>query len=152
MNKVQFEEFTVIGISVRTTNENAQSAQDIGGLFQRFMSEGLLEKIPNKVDNRIYSIYTEYEGDETQPYTVVLGCKVERVDTIPEGMLAKTVQAGSYAQFVAKGSLNEGVVYQEWTKIWATDLDRIYATDFEIYGEKCHNPLDAEVDIFVGVK
>ncbi len=152
MNKVQFEEFIVIGISIRTTNENAQSAQDIGGLFHRFISEGLIEKIPNRVDDTIYSIYTDYEGDETQPYTVVLGCKVECADIIPEGMLAKTIQAGSYVPFVAKGNLSEGVVYQEWLKVWTTDLDRTYATDFEVYGEKCQNPLDAEVDIFVGVK
>lgn len=46
-----------MGIGVRTTNENGQSAKDIGALWNKFMSEGILDKIPNKIDNTIYSIY-----------------------------------------------------------------------------------------------
>ena len=37
----------IIGISVRTTNQNEQAMQDIGNLWQRFFSEQLLAKIPN---------------------------------------------------------------------------------------------------------
>ena len=152
MEKVTIKEFTVIGISVRTTNENGQSAKDIGELWNKFMSEGILDKIPSKVDNTIYSIYTEYESDHTKPYTTVLGCKVENTDTIPNGMVAKTFNGGNYARFVSKGDLTKGVVYEEWTKIWNSNLNREYSADFEIYGEKAQNPNDAEVEIFVAIK
>ncbi len=80
MNKTNIETFTVIGIAVRTTNKNGQSAKDIGALWNKFMSEDILSQIPNKIDNTIYSIYTEYEGDYTQPYTTILGCKVKSKD------------------------------------------------------------------------
>ncbi len=152
MSKVTIKAFNIIGISVRTTNENGQSAKDIGELWNTFMTEGLLDKIPNKVDNTIYSIYTEYESDHTKPYTTILGCKVSTIDTIPNGMTAKTFNDGNYTKFVSKGDLTKGVVYEEWTKIWNSDLKRKYTADFEVYGEKAQNPTNAEVEIFVATK
>ncbi|MCD4711540.1 MAG: GyrI-like domain-containing protein [Bacteroidales bacterium] len=152
MEKVNIKTFKVIGISVRTTNENGQSAKDIGELWNRFMTEGILDKIPNRIDNTIYSIYTDYESDHRKPYTTLVGCKVENVDTIPNGMVSKTFNVGNYIKFVSKGDLTKGAVYEEWSKIWNLDLQRTYTADFEVYGEKAQNPMDAEVDIFVAVK
>ncbi len=152
MEKVNIEAFKVIGISVKTTNENGQSTKDIGELWGKFMSEGIFDKIPNKIDNSVYSIYTEYEGDHTQPYTTILGCKVGNLDTIPEGMVAKTVNGGNYTKFVSKGDLTKGAVFVEWSKIWEMDLERVYTADFDVYGEKAQNPTNAEVDIFVAIK
>ncbi len=152
MSKYKIDTFNIIGIQVRTSNENGQAAKDISELWHRFMSEGFLDKIENKVDNTIYCVYTEYESDYTKPYTTVLGCKVDSVDSIPEGMVVETIQSGEYKKFVAKGNLMEGVLYKKWSDIFNTDLDRVYKTDFEVYTEKAKNPADAEVDIFVGVK
>ncbi len=152
MKKVNIKTFNVIGISVRTTNENGQSANDIGKLWNRFMTEGILDKIPNKVDNTIYSIYTDYEKDHTKPYTTILGCKVENLDIIPNGMIAKKIEGGNYTKFVTKGDLTKGAVYKEWENIWNSKLDRKYSADFEVYGEKAQNPQDAEVDIYVAIK
>jgi len=152
MEKTTIDAFTVIGISVRTSNENGQSAKDIGELWNKFITEGIVEKIPNKEDNTIYSIYTEYEGDHTKPYTTILGCKVKNLDSVPDGMIAKTFTGGKYTKFVSKGDLTKGVVYKEWLKIWNTDLDRKYSADFEVYGEKAQDPSNAEVSIFVAIK
>lgn len=152
MKIIKLNEFTIIGISVRTTNENEQAGTDIVNLWNVFMSEGILDRIPNKVDNTIYSIYTDYESDHTKPYTTILGCKVNKIDEIPEGMVAKTIKSSSYKQFISKGDLNKGIVYQTWTEIWKTDLNRKYTTDLEIYGEKAQNPLDAEVEILIAVE
>ena len=54
-------------------------------------------------------------------------------------------------KFTAKGDLMKGVIVQEWMKIWESNLDRTYQSDYEVYGAKAQNPQDAEVDIFVGV-
>ncbi len=152
MKKIIIEGFEVIGISVRTTNENGQAAKDIRGLWNKFMTEGILQKIPNKVDDTIYSIYTDYESDHTKPYTTILGCKVKNTTSIPDGMITKRLEGGSYAKFVSKGNLTKGAVYEEWTKIWKTNLDRLYSADFEIYGPMAQNPTDATVDILVAIK
>jgi len=152
MDKVTIKEFTVIGISVRTTNENGQSAKDIGELWNKFMTEGILEKIPNKVDNTIYSIYTEYESDHTKPYTTILGCKVGNLENIPNGMVGTSFKGGNYVKTSAKGDLMQGLIVNHWTKIFEMDLERIYSADFEVFGEKAQNPSDAEVDFYVSVK
>jgi len=55
--------FNIIGISVRTTNQNNKSAEDIGKLWEQFYRENLSAKIPNKTSNNIYAIYTDYKGD-----------------------------------------------------------------------------------------
>ncbi|AZB10919.1 AraC family transcriptional regulator [Chryseobacterium sp. G0162] len=152
MNNVKIEPFKVIGIAVRTTNENEQAAKDIPVLWEKLMQENILEKIPNKIDNTVYSIYTEYEKDHTKPYTTLLGCKVENLDHIPEGMIGKSFEGGNYVKFTAKGNLAEGLVINEWFKIWNMDLDRMFTADFEMYGEKAQNPADAEIDILIAVE
>ena len=152
MKNQTIEPFKIIGIKVRTTNENGQSAKDIGNLWTKFLTEKIADKIPNKIDYSILSIYTNYQGDFTQPYDTILGCKVDSLDEIPSGMIGQEFKGGDYLKFVSKGSLNKGVVYQTWEEIWKTDLNRDYTADFEVYGEKAQNPENAEVDIFVAVK
>ncbi|HKG05878.1 MAG TPA: GyrI-like domain-containing protein [Pedobacter sp.] len=141
----------VIGIAIRTTNENGQSSTDIPALWARFFTENISVQIPNKLGDNLYCIYTEYELDHTKPYTTVLGCRVENLSQIPEGFKGITIAGGSYAPFVAKGKLSDNIVFEEWLKIWSTDLPRSYTTDFEIYGEKAQNPEDAEVEIYISV-
>lgn len=152
MSNQKIQKFNVIGISVRTTNENGQSGQDIPALWNKFMTEGIAEQIPNKIDNSIYCIYTEYENDHTKPYTTILGCKVENLDTIPNSMVGKTFEESTYTKYIAKGNILQGVVFNEWIKIWNSDLDRTFAADFEVYDEKAQNLEKAEVDIFIAVK
>ncbi|MCH5720962.1 GyrI-like domain-containing protein [Niabella hibiscisoli] len=144
--------FQIIGISVRTTNENGQATQDIPALWARFMAENIAAKIPGKVDNDLYCIYTDYEKDHTRPYTTLLGCRVNSLENVPDGLTCKTVPEGNYTLFTAKGNLTQGAVYNEWINIWNNPLDRAFTADFEIYGAKANNPENGEVDIFVALK
>lgn len=152
MSNQIIQKFHVIGISVRTTNENGQATQDIPALWNRFITEEIVRLIPNKIDNSVYCIYTEYEKDYTKPYITILGCKVENLDTIPSGMIGRTIEEASYDKHTAQGNILQGLVFNEWTKIWNSDLNRAYTADFEVYDERTQNPENAEVDIFVAVK
>jgi predicted transcriptional regulator YdeE len=152
MDTQKISGFSIIGIAVRTTNENGQSGKDIPALWQKFMVQGMLEKIPSKIDDTLYCIYTDYESDYTKPYTTILGCKVANIDNVPDGMVVKTFAGGSYTKYTAKGNLMQGIVFNEWVKIWDRDIVRAYTADFEVYGEKAQNPADAEVDIFIAIK
>lgn len=149
---MNIQKFSIIGISVRTTNENEQSAKDIPALWNTLLSEAILSKIPNKISIDIVCVYTDYEKDHTKPYTTILGAIVANLDAIPEGMTGKIIEGINYEKFTAKGNLAEGIVIKEWIKIWNSDLDRIFTSDFEIYGEKAQNPENAEVDIFIAIK
>ena len=150
--KIVIEKFDIIGIAVNTTNENGQSGQDIPALWDKFIKEDIAKKIPNRVGDEIYCLYTDYEKDHTKPYTTILGCKVSTIDEVPQGMVGKKISEATYIKNIAKGSILEGIVFEEWAKIWNADLNRAFTTDFEVYGKKAQNPTHAEVDIFVAVK
>ena len=152
MNYNTLDAFYLIGIEIRTSNKNDQSATDIPKLWNRFMEEGTIEKIPNKVSGDIYCVYTDYEGDYTQPYTTIIGCKVSNLDNLPFGFRGIAINKNQYKKFMATGNLKDNVIWKEWLKIWNSDIDRSYDTDFEVYGEKAQNPENVEVDIFVSVK
>ncbi len=152
MDKVKIEPFKVIGISVRTTNENGQAAKEIAGLWGRFMNEKILEAIPNRIDNTVFSLYTDYESDHTKPYTAILGCRVENLNDIPDGMIGKSFDGGNYVRLSAKGDLMKGLIVNKWAEIWKMDLERVFTTDFEVFGENAQNPADAEIDFLIAVK
>jgi len=152
MQKVKIDSFNIIGISIRTTNEQNLAATQIAELWGRFMAENTLDAIPGKIDQTIYSLYTDYEGDHSKPYTAILGCKVRDLNSVPEGMIGKTVSGGDYHKTTAKGDLTKGLIVNEWQTIWKQNWDRAYTADFEVFGEKAQNPNDAEVDFLVAVK
>ncbi len=151
MNTETQKPFYVVGISVRTTNKNQQAAKDIPALWQRFMSEKIVEQIPNKSSDEFYAVYTDYESDHTKPYTTIIGCKVSEVNNIPEGLVSKKIEAPNYKKYLAKGNLTENVVYNKWLEIWEEDINRAYTSDYEVYGAKSSDPTNAEVEIFIGV-
>jgi len=142
------EPFKVMGIGVRTTNENNQATKEIAELWQRFMSENILAEIPNKVDNTAYSLYADYERDHTQPYTAILGCRVENLNE----MMGKSFDGGNYIKATARGDLMKGLIVNQWAKIFEMELDRTFTADFEVFGEKTQNPSDAEVDFYIAVR
>ena len=149
----QLELFKIIGISVRTTNENGQAGKDISFLWNKFFEENISSKVPNKLSDEIYSVYTHYEKDHTKPYTTILGYKVKETESVPEGLVARVIDSSSYKVFTAKGKMAEGFVFKEWQNIWNLndELNRSYTSDFEIYGAKSQNPENAEVDIYIAL-
>jgi len=149
---IQKQAFHIIGISIRTTNENAQASTDIPALWNTFFAEGIFAKIPNKINSNLHCVYTDYEKDHTAPYTTLLGCEVENLNEIPDGLIGKTFPQANYELFTAKGNLMQGAVYNEWIKIWNTDIPRTFIADFEVYDQRSHNPENAEVEIFIGIQ
>ncbi len=143
--------FHIIGISSRTTNENGQSAVDIPALWQRFMAEQIADSIPDKISPDIYCLYTDYERDHTRPYTTIIGCRVNNLGAIPEGLTGLAIEGGNYNLETVKGNISEGLVFYAWVKIWNSGMARAFRTDFEVYGQKAIEPENAIVDIFISV-
>lgn len=142
---------SVIGIDCRTSNGPESGLKDIPKLWERFYSEDIIAQIPNKVSNEVMALYCDYEGDYTKPYSVVIGCCVSSIDTIPKGMVAKTIPASSYAVFKVSGEFPASLI-EMWGNIWnQADLDRTYTGDFELYGEKFISEIPKELEIFIAV-
>ncbi len=142
--------FKIIGIETRTTNKGNQSQEDLSKLWNRFYSENIAEKIPNKESLEILSIYTDYKSDYTEDYTTIIGMKVSSLENIPAGLVGREFKNETFEKFIAKGKMPNAVV-DTWLEIWKKDkeLNRKYTYDFEVYGEKSQNGDNSEVEIYI---
>jgi predicted transcriptional regulator YdeE len=144
------EAFHIIGIFVRTTNVNNKALKDIGDLFGNFVGQNIMEKIPNKISEDIYCVYTDYESDFNGPYTTIIGCKVSTLNDIPTGLIGKSIPHSKYEVYRSTGKLSISLA-KTWEGIWNSELNRRYSADFDIYGEKARDYENAEVDTYVAI-
>src|SRR5690606_30105993 len=86
--EIKKNNFKLIGLKLphKTTNENNQSSQDCGNLWQQFEESKIFDRITNKLSNEIYAVYFDYEKDETTPFSYFIGCKVDENSTAPDGL------------------------------------------------------------------
>lgn len=142
----------MIGLKLnkQTTNEGGQAGIDCGNLWQQFEQEKYFDRIPDKIGNDICAVYFDYEGDHTKPYSYFIGCRVPADTVVPEGMDSLDIPAQTYTQLLAKGKMPDCIA-NCWREIWASDMNRAYGYDFEVYDERCRDWNNAEVDVFVTV-
>lgn len=154
---VSKEEMFIIGISEVTKNQDEMSGSGkIGGLWNRFFAEGIIEKIPNKKEPaNILAVYTDYESDETGKYRILIGAEVKDPNTVPDGMTLRKIPKGNYTKFTSEtGSIGE-VAVAVWQKIWSSSelkSKRAFQSDFELYDQRSANPNAAQIDVFIGIK
>ena len=155
---VQHDTLTVVGTSARTSNAKEVTADGvIAKLWGRLFQESLLARIPNKADQNIVAVYTDYASDHNGEYTYILGARVTSGTDVPEGMVATTIPAGKFAVFTSDKGPAPKVVPELWMKINsrppdAVGANRRYKTDFEIYDERAMDPGNLQMDVYVGIK
>jgi len=144
--------FTVVGVTIRTTNKDGNAASDINALWQRFFEEAVGEAIPAKDGEAIYAVYHSYDGGADQPYSLTIGCRVKSDDfALAEGLDSVFVEKGDYLVFAAQGEQPKALI-ETWQSIWKTDLNRTFKTDVEIYGKRFFEDGLHEILVCVGVK
>ena len=151
MTEISKETLNIVGISTRTTNQDGKAAKDIPMLWQKFMTDNLSDKLPNKHNETIYAIYTDYEGDHNLPYTITIGYNMINLDNIPEDLTVKIVPAAKYVSFIVKGDLTKDAVINKWIEIWNMDLQRSYSTDIEMYDDRAVDPTNGIAEILISV-
>jgi predicted transcriptional regulator YdeE len=155
---MQHDAFTVVGTSARTSNAKEVTPDGvIGKLWGRLFQEGLLAKIPNKADQNIVAVYTDYASDHDGEYTFILGARVISSTDVPAGMVAATIHAGKFAVFTSDKGPAPRVVPELWMKINslppdAVGANRQYKADFEIYDERAMDPENLQMDVYIGIK
>jgi predicted transcriptional regulator YdeE len=149
--------FDFIGISARTTNAAEMSGNgEIPKLWQRLFAENLLNSIPDRADDGIVAVYTDYASDANGEYTYMLGSKVKPGTKAPGGMVAVTLPAGKYLEFVTAKGPGAEVVPAAWMQIYAYFQDpahptRSFKADYETYAPPS-DPNVIQGHIFIGVK
>lgn len=144
---VTLKEKIAVGLSARTNNLSPDMGAVIGGLWNRFYNDGIYASIPGKADEKALGIYTEYEGDETADYTVMVACETMAEPQTGNYAVCR-IPAGRYAKFVIHGDMVQAVG-ATWQEIWQMDLPRTFQCDFEEYQNDCMD--NAEIHIYVGL-
>lgn len=141
----------IIGIECRTSNASDAGTKDIPKLWERFYQENIISNIPHKISHEVIALYCDYEGDYTQPYSLVIGCPVSSIEYIPTGMVAKTIPASSYAVFRAVGEYPTSLI-KTWERIWSESaLQRTYTGDFELYGDEFVSGSPKALEVFIAI-
>ncbi|GAA5024696.1 DNA-binding protein [Marivirga lumbricoides] len=146
------DKFKLVGLQLKgkTTNQNNQSSEDCGNLWQKFETEKIFDRIPEKLSNEIYAVYFDYEKDETSPFSYFIGCKAANDAEPPQELSELKIPAQKYLKFTAKGVMT-GCITDTWKRIWNSNLNREFGFDFEVYDERSQDWNDAEVDVFISV-
>ncbi len=163
-------ELMLVGISVQTNfqNEINPARAKITPTVQRYFTEQLFNKIPNRVKpGATFCVYTGYDDSAIKAndnsymgtYTYFVGEQVSSIsDTdLPDNLTTLTIPAQTYVKFTTEPGAMPFVVIQAWQKIWGmkqTDLGgvRRFHADFEVYDERAMNPKAAALDIYIGIK
>ncbi|WP_232305996.1 GyrI-like domain-containing protein [Pontibacillus litoralis] len=103
-----------------------------------------------------YGLYSDYASDVNGEYSITLGMEALSSIEPPEEVVVKTIPSAKYMVFTTeKGPIVE-VVIKAWQDIWArfasSEVERAYTGDFERYDERCANPEEAQVDIYIAIK
>ncbi|HYH04284.1 MAG TPA: GyrI-like domain-containing protein [Bacillota bacterium] len=146
---VNLEAKTVAGITIRTSNQDPGMSKAIGGLWQRFFTEGVYQAIPGKANVKSIGLYTNYENGVNGAYDVMVCCEVKTGAKLPDGVQSQIIPAGRYAKFVVNGHMPKALA-EFWAKLWGMDLDRKFDCDFEEY--QSGDPNNAEVHIYISLR
>jgi predicted transcriptional regulator YdeE len=157
MHVTKIPAFTVIGIEARTTNAKEASADGIiGRQWQKFFSDGIPQRIPNRLDEIFYAVYSSYASDHNGEYSFLIGAKVKDGTAPTAGLTAMHIQSGRYAVITSDRGPFAKVVPEAWQKIFALEgqgkLKRAYRSDFELYDQRAQDPQNGQIDIYIGLK
>jgi AraC family transcriptional regulator len=149
VSKPSFHAIGLAGTFTSSTNDG------IPGLWSRFAPQ--IDAIPHRRGKLTFGVCIPAEepasGDAS--FTYVAGVEVERIDAVPDGMIALTVRGGRYAVFTHRGHIARikdtfRQVFGNWLP--ATPHRHLPSPDFELYDDR-FDPAsgEGEVDIYVPI-
>lgn len=137
MEILQCDEKKLVGLKVRTKNENERNASTskIATLWNKFYDE-----VYNKVliGGEVYGVYSGYESDHNGNFDVFAAVESKQDDIVHEGMVTLAIESGKYLVFSTEQS--EGnLVLALWQQVWqyfsqeGCPHKRAFTTDYEVF-------------------
>ncbi|MFN3700661.1 MAG: GyrI-like domain-containing protein [Alphaproteobacteria bacterium] len=145
----QIDAFEVAGISIIT--DNSRASEDINALWERFFQEQIGQDLQGRINDVIYAVYSDYEGDHEKPYRYTIGYRMGQDGVIPDHLTRICIADQSYAILSARGEQPKTLI-ETWEAVWSSDLPRSYRTDFELYGPSFFEDGLHEVLLHIGVE
>ncbi len=154
VTRKSLSELNIVGISAQTTNaaEMNPLMAKIPSLWGQFWNNTVLTKIPNKQENVIVGVYTNYEKDYQGAYTLIIGAPVTRKVDVIAGMTVVIIPAGTYLVFSNQGPVMPQIVMQTWQYIWQyfetnKQYQRAYVADIEWYDTSSPEKVEIYISI-----
>ncbi len=137
----------IIGIELRTANREAMHT--IPPHWQRFTEEGVLARIPGRLSDEVYAVYTHFENaglNNEGVYSLIIGAPVSSTQAVPPGMSHAVLPASPRAVFpVPPGRVDQ--VGAVWQDVWQRDdLPKAFVADCERYRA------NGEIHILIGLR
>lgn len=147
---IERDELIVVGFVVRTTNaeEMDPARARLPALWRRAGAPGAFAHVPNRLDENLYAVLTDYESDHHGAYTQIVGTAVRTVPRLPEGMVAIRVPAARALRLEARGPMPQALL-ECWQQVWKHTESggvpaRAFTTDLEVHHQD-------GVDLYVAV-
>lgn len=144
--------FHVVGMSGRFTPATNSRIPELWTRFAPRMYE-----IPHRSGVNTFGVCVDADPASVDEvgFTYVAGVEVERIDAVPEGMIALTIPAGTYAVFTHSGHIARlsDTVKQIWG-VWlpASPYRHVSRPDFEAYDSRWDPTTGlGEIDIYVPI-
>jgi predicted transcriptional regulator YdeE len=142
----------VAGVKLRTTHRIEAVAQTakIPALWRRFFVDKVGDQIPDRLpDAAVLAIYSDYDRDDSGPYSFLIGHRVRTLEQMPTGMSGIWLLPARYLQFET-GSRPYDYPAGAWEEIrqffaLTHEYERTFEADYEI-----HRP--EVVTIYVSIK
>ncbi|MDK2126600.1 GyrI-like domain-containing protein [Parachitinimonas caeni] len=136
----------IVGIALHT--HNGEAFDTIPQHWQRFGSEQVLSRIPNKLSDDVYAVYTRFENSPLRPdsrYTLIIGAAVTSTDAMPEGMSSVTIPPSLRKTYPVEPATPQQVG-ATWLQLWQEPgLQSTAVADFERFTP------DGRIEISIGV-
>jgi predicted transcriptional regulator YdeE len=140
----------LIGVSIRTRNENEKSQEtaQIPGLWKTFY-EDIYQKVLN--GETVYGVYSNYESDHTGYFDVSAAVDKGGNEAEQSNIKLIELQGGKYLKFTPKReSANQ--IWRLWEQVWeffsdeSQKLERAYTMDYEVFYP------NKEVELYIAIK
>ncbi len=150
---------TVIGLEaafIHALSPDATNFQVIGPLWDKFIRRA--EEVPNRTGPEMYGIiFGRPETERAHPHELqyVAAVRVHSTADMPEGMVSRTVPAGTFAVFTHRGPIAKiGDTCREIYRVWLPQSAYQHAeiADVELYDHRfCVDGEDSEMEYWVSV-
>jgi AraC family transcriptional regulator len=151
--------FTVVGAEasfLSSLSPEANNLKVIGALWDGFLHDS--RRIANRVGKEMYGIiYARPATERMHPHELqyIAAVAVTSATKIPDGMVAYTVPAGTFAVFTHRGPIHRigetmQTIYREWLPQSA--YRHAGTADVEVYDQRFHlNDDDSEMDYWMPI-
>lgn len=139
MEKYSHGAFQVTGYKITTTKKDNQDAKDIAGVWAKYMSDGMSEKVKHKAYPTLHMVYFNYvhpENLEERGYDMLMGFITEEGSVQEDASLTTiTIPAQDYEYVKVTGEMPSSLV-REWQKV------------NEMSQEECHRAFGYDMDMY----